>query len=39
MIKVKYQFKEYPNLTLFKFFKTEDQVKIFKDQNTHYIFE
>ena len=39
MIKVKYQLKEYPNSTLFKFFKTEEQVKIFKSENPHYIFE
>jgi hypothetical protein len=39
MIKVKYQFKEFPNTILFKFFKTEEQVEIFKSQNQHYIFE
>jgi hypothetical protein len=39
MIKIKYQLKEYPNATLFKFFKTEEQVEIFKSQNSHYIFE
>jgi len=39
MIKVKYQLKEFPNSTLFKFFKTEEQVEIFKSQNPHYIFE
>lgn len=39
MIKVKYQLKENLNTTLFKFFKTEEQVKMFKDQNPHYIFE
>ncbi len=39
MIKVKYQLKEYPNTTLFKFFKTEEQVEMFKSQNPHYIFE
>jgi hypothetical protein len=38
MIKIKYQLKEYPNTTLFKFFKTEDQVETFKSQNSHYIF-
>lgn len=39
MIKVKYKFKEYPNSTLSKLFKTEEQVEIFKSQNSHYIFE
>jgi hypothetical protein len=39
MIKVKYQLKEYPNTTLFKFFKTGEQVEMFKSQNSHYIFE
>lgn len=39
MIKVKYQLKEYPNTVLFKFFKTEKQVEIFKSQHPHYEFE
>ena len=39
MIKVKYQLKENSNATLFKFFKTEEQVEMFKSQNPHYIFE
>ena len=39
MIKVKYQLKECSNSTLFKFFKTEEQVETFKFQNPHYIFE
>ena len=39
MIKVKYQLKEFPNSTLVKFFKTEEQVKIFKSKNPHYIFD
>ena len=39
MIKVKYQLKEFPNTVLFKFFKTEKQVDIFKSKNPHYIFE
>ena len=39
MIKVKYQLKEYSNTILFKFFKTEKQVEMFKSQNPHYIFE
>ena len=38
MIKVKYQLKEYPNTTLFKFFKTEEDVEMFKSKNPHYIF-
>jgi hypothetical protein len=38
MIKLKYQLKEHPNTILFKFFKTEEQVEIFKSQNSHYIF-
>jgi len=39
MIKVKYQLKEHPDTTLFKFFKTEEDVEMFKSQNPHYIFE
>jgi len=39
MIKLKYQLKEHPNTTLFKFFKTKEQVEIFKSQNPQYIFE
>jgi len=39
MIKVKYQLKEYPSTILLKFFKTEEQVEMFKSQNPHYIFE
>ena len=39
MIKVNYSLKEFPNTTLFKFFKTEAQVESFKSQNPHYIFE
>ena len=39
MIKLKYQLKGNPNTTLFKFFKTEEQVEMFKSQNPHYIFE
>ena len=38
MIKVKYQLKEYPNTTLFKFFKTEDAVEMFKSQHPDYVF-
>jgi len=39
MIKVKYQLKGQPNTTLFKFFKSEEEVEMFKSQNSHYIFE
>jgi hypothetical protein len=39
MIEVKYHLKEFPNAKLFKFFKTQEQVEIFKSQNPHYIFE
>jgi hypothetical protein len=39
MIKVKYQLKGYSNTTLFKLFKTREQVEDFKSQNSHYIFE
>jgi hypothetical protein len=39
MIIVKYQLKEHPNTKLFKFFRTAEQVEIFKSQNTHFIFE
>jgi hypothetical protein len=38
MIKVKYQLKEQPNAVLFKFFKTKEQVEIFKSQHPHYEF-
>ncbi len=39
MIKVKYQLKEHLDLKLFKFFKTKEQVEMFKCKNPHYIFE
>jgi hypothetical protein len=39
MIKVNYYIKEFANSKLFKFFKTKDQVEIFKSQNSNYIFE
>jgi len=39
MIKVKYQLKGQSNTTLFKFFKNEKEVEMFKSQNSHYIFE
>ena len=38
MIKVTYQYKEHGQ-KLFKFFKTKEQVKSFKSQNPHYIFD
>ena len=39
MIKLKYQLKEFSNTVLFKFFKTKEQVEIFKSQHPHYKFE
>jgi len=39
MIKVKYQLKEHSNVKLFKFFKTKEQVEMFKSHNPHYIFD
>jgi len=38
MIKVKYHLKEFPNTILFKFFKTEESIYIFKSQNPDYVF-
>jgi len=38
MIKLNYYIREFPNTTLFKFFKTEEAVKLFKSQNQHYVF-
>ncbi len=38
MIKVNYQLKNFPNATLFKFFKTEEAVEMFKSQNPDYVF-
>ena len=38
MIKVKYYLKEFPNTTLFKFFKTEEEVEMFKSQHSDYVF-
>jgi hypothetical protein len=38
MIKLKYQLKEFPSTTLFKFFKTEEQVEMFKSQHPDYVF-
>jgi hypothetical protein len=38
MIKVKYYLKEFPNTTLFKFFRTEEAVEMFKSQNPDYVF-
>jgi hypothetical protein len=39
MIKVKYQLREFSNTVFFKFFKTKEQVEIFKSQHPHYEFE
>jgi len=38
MIKVNYCLKEFPNTTLFKFFKTEEAVETFKSQHPDYVF-
>ena len=38
LIKVKYQFKENQNVVLFKFFKTKEQVNLFKKQHLDYIY-
>jgi hypothetical protein len=38
MIRVNYSFKEFPNTILFKFFKTEEAVEIFKSQHPDYVF-
>ena len=38
MIKLNYYIKEFPNTTLFKFFKTEEAVEMFKSQNSDYVF-
>jgi len=38
MIKLNYYIKEFPNTTLFKFFKTEEAVEMFKSQHPNYIF-
>ena len=38
MIKLNYYIKEFPNTTLFKFFKTEDEVEMFKSQHPDYVF-
>ena len=38
MIKLKYYLKEFPNATLFKFFKTEEAVEMFKSQHPDYVF-
>jgi hypothetical protein len=38
LIKVKYQFKDYSNSTLFKFFKTQEEVNSFKLKNPNYVF-
>ncbi len=38
MIKVKYYLEECPNSILFKFFRTNEQVEIFKSQHPDYVF-
>jgi hypothetical protein len=38
MIKLNYYIKEFPNTTLFKFFRTEEAVEMFKSQNQDYVF-
>jgi len=38
MIRLNYYIKEFPNVTLFKFFKTEDAVEMFKSQHPDYVF-
>ena len=38
MIKLNYYIKEFPNTTLFKFFKTEEAVEMFKSQHSDYVF-
>ena len=38
MIKLNYYIKEFPNTTLFKFFKTEEAVEMFKSQHPDYVF-
>jgi hypothetical protein len=37
-IQVKFQYKEQPNATLSKFFKTQEEVAQFKSNNPSYIF-
>jgi len=39
MIKIKFQHKEFPNTVLTKFFKTKEQVEVFKSQHPHYEFK
>jgi len=39
MIKVKYQLKKFPNTVLCKYFKTKEQIEVFKSQHPHYEFE
>ena len=38
LIEVKYQFKENQNFVLRKFFKSQEQVNLFKMQNSDYIY-
>ena len=38
LIEVKYQFKEHKSAVLTKFFKTQEQVDSFKQQNSNYVY-
>jgi len=38
LIEVKYQYAEYPNVVLRKFFETQEQIDAFKQQHSHYIY-
>jgi len=38
LIELRYQFKQYQNLVLRKFFKTKEQVDSFKDQHPNYVY-
>jgi hypothetical protein len=38
LIEVKYQFKQHKNSVLTKFFKTQEQVNAFKQQNPNYVY-
>jgi len=38
LIEVKYLFKQHENAVLTKFFKTQEQVNLFKQQNPNYVY-
>jgi hypothetical protein len=38
LIEVKYQYAKFPNVVLRKFFKTQEQINIFKQQHSDYIY-